>query len=73
MPFAERMTEVAAAGERIVCLDGVKKEDRSCAQLCTGVLVKDWGQDPLARCAYSHPSLHALGSREVRARRGVGH
>ena len=38
---------------------------RGGAQLCTGVLVKDWGRDPLARGAYTHPTLHALGSREV--------
>ena len=70
----ERATRLAAlpADElaRKMCLQldaifGSPQNPTPCSIACTGFLVQDWSKEPLAKGAYSHPSLGAYGKRDA--------
>lgn len=70
----ERGTRLAAlpADElaRKMCLQldamfGSAQNPTPCTKACTGFLVQDWSKEPLAKGAYSHPSLGAYGKRDA--------
>ena len=44
---------------------GSAQNANPCSKACTGFLVQDWSKEPLAKGAYSHPSLGAYGKRDA--------